>query len=65
MSSEHDAILVGGPRDQTPFSADDVALVELEIDGLVHRYVFTGQHRDSLRVYTYDGVVDPDVASQD
>lgn len=58
-----DALLVGGPRDQTLFGAEDAALVELEIDGLVHRYIRTTQERerdgDRLRVYNYDGVVDP------
>jgi hypothetical protein len=53
------AILVGGPRDQTRFAAEDAALVELEIDGLVHRYIRTTQSRDGLTVFTYDGVVVP------
>lgn len=61
-----DAILVGGPRDQTPFAAEQAALVELEIDGLVHRYIRTTQERDwqerRVTVYNYDGVVDPDGA---
>ncbi|HZN17804.1 MAG TPA: hypothetical protein VFB84_06375 [Micromonosporaceae bacterium] len=61
-----DALLVGGPRDQTPFAAEQAALVELEIDGLVHRYIRTTQERDwrerRVTVYNYDGVVDPDGA---
>lgn len=58
-----DAILVGGPRDETEFNADDAALVELEIDGLIHRYIRTTADRQRegrrLLVYNYDGVVDP------
>jgi hypothetical protein len=58
-----DAVLVGGPRDQTPFAARDAGLVELEIDGLVHRYIRTTSHRPGngrdLRVYNYDGEIDP------
>lgn len=61
--NEQDAILVGGPRDDTLFTADDAGLVELEIDGLVHRYIRTTQQRDrdgrARLVYNYDGVVDP------
>lgn len=61
-----DALLVGGPRDQTPFAAEQAALVELEIDGLVHRYIRTTKERDwqerRVTVYNYDGVVDPDGA---
>ena len=40
--------------------------MELEIDGLVHRYIRTTQDRErngaALTVYNYDGVVDPDGA---
>ncbi|SDZ45455.1 hypothetical protein SAMN05444365_11824 [Micromonospora pattaloongensis] len=54
-------MLSGGPRDQTPFNAAASALVELEIDGLIHRYIGTHQRRDldgrSLAVYRYDGAV--------
>jgi hypothetical protein len=61
-----EAILIGGPRDGTTFSAEGAGLVELEIDGLVHRYIPTRQRRsdgDTDRaVYNYDGVVDPNGA---
>lgn len=61
MSMENDAILIGGPRDQTPVAAGDAGLVELETDGLVHRYIRTHQRREqdgrSLTVYNYDGEV--------
>lgn len=61
MSMENDAILIGGPRDQTPVSVGDAGLVELATDGLVHRYIRTHQRRErdgrSLTVYNYDGEV--------
>lgn len=60
---EPDALLTGGPRDQTPFNAEGSALVELEIEGLIHRYIGTHQRRDmdgrSVAVYRYDGAVRP------
>lgn len=62
--SEPDALLIGGPRDHTPLCAEGAAMVQLEIDGLVHRYVGTARRRDhdgrSMAVYTYDGVARPD-----
>jgi hypothetical protein len=63
MDDEPDAILIGGPRDGTVFHARDIALVELELDGMLHRYIRTTQERDhdggSLLVYNYDGEVNP------
>ncbi len=63
MTEEHNAILVGGPRDGTLFSAQEAAVIELEIDGLVQRYIRTTQHRErdggSYVVYNFDGEVDP------
>jgi len=57
---DDDAVLVGGPRDRTTLTAGDTALVELEIDGLIHRYIRTTKQRDGgLRVYNYDGEVAP------
>jgi hypothetical protein len=60
---EPDALLIGGPRNDTSFIANEAAMVELEIDGLVHRYIGTDRRRDhdgrSLVVYTYDGVIRP------
>jgi hypothetical protein len=58
-----DAVLVGGPRDGTRFASEDAALVELEIGGMVHRYIRTTAERErdgrSYLVYNYDGVIDP------
>ncbi len=63
MTDQADAVLVGGPRDQELFAAEDAALVELEIDGLIHRYIRTTKQRDeddrTVTVYNYDGEVDP------
>src|SRR4051812_35307649 len=38
---EMDAILIGGPRDGTPFHASSAGLVTLEVDGLIERYIQT------------------------
>ncbi|MCG5438083.1 hypothetical protein [Micromonospora foliorum] len=63
MAKDDDAILIGGPRDGSRYAANDAGLVELEIDGLIHRYIHTSQHRQvdgaELRVYNYDGEVSP------
>lgn len=59
QAPEARAILVGGPRDQDEVDTADAAVLHLEIDGLVHRYIRTGQHRardgQTLVVYNYDG----------
>jgi hypothetical protein len=61
--SDTDAIFIGGPRDETLFAAGDAALIEVEIDGLVHRYIRTTAHRErdgrQVLVYNYDGELDP------
>ena len=41
-----DVILVGGPRDGALVNSADSAVVELEIDGFIHKYVLTTQHRE-------------------
>jgi hypothetical protein len=51
-----DAIIVGGPRDGTFFDPEDAAVVELEINGVLHRYVLTDQRRHDHQLYTYAGV---------
>jgi uncharacterized protein YqjF (DUF2071 family) len=59
---DHDAMLQGGPLDGTSTSAGDSGLVELEVDGIVHRYIRTTQRGGSdgrLTTYAYDGAVDP------
>jgi hypothetical protein len=59
----YDAVLTGGPRDGALLRSDGEAVVEVEIDGLMHRYLTTTQSRQhdgaSLTLYTYDGVIDP------
>ncbi|SCL21914.1 hypothetical protein [Micromonospora inyonensis] len=60
MDTKTDAWLVGGPRDGSTHDAGGSALLELEIDGLIHRYVrTTKQHDDDTTVYNYDGAVAP------
>ncbi|SDZ29547.1 hypothetical protein SAMN05444365_109109 [Micromonospora pattaloongensis] len=59
MTNDADAILVGGPRDQDSVSAGGTALLELKIDGMIHRYIRTTQQRDQRTVYNYDGMVAP------
>ena len=61
-----DVILVGGPRDGAVVSSVDAAVVELEIDGFIHKYVLTTQHKEqdgaSYTVFNYDGMIDPNGA---
>jgi len=63
MTANSKAVLVGGPRDGDVVKADSAALVEIEIDGMVHRYIATMQTRPvgdaDLPVYNYDGMVNP------
>jgi len=67
--SAGDAVFVGGPNDGARFMSDDAAVVEVRLDGLVHRYIRTTRHRtgpataDDARVYNYDGVIDPSGAT--
>jgi hypothetical protein len=67
MTESQEVFLVGGPRDGDIIDGVDRALVELEIDALVHRYVRTATTRESggqtRTVYNYDGVVRPEMAS--
>lgn len=62
MTTDNDhAILLGGPRDGERITAPDSALVQIEIDGLFHRYVRTTATRDvggrPVPVYNYDGEI--------
>lgn len=61
--SQHDAILAGGPRDGVLTAANGTDVMELEIDGLLHRYVVTTKQREqdgrSYTLYNYDGEIDP------
>jgi hypothetical protein len=60
--SGNDVIMVGGPRDGEVVTARE-ALIEVEIDGMLHRYVQTHASRESggrtYPVYNYDGMVNP------
>ncbi|GAB7052214.1 hypothetical protein [Catenuloplanes indicus] len=57
--STTEAALVGGPYDGETRNAGDTGLIEIENDGLVHRYIHTSKSHDSAVVYNYDGVVNP------
>ncbi|GAB3976987.1 hypothetical protein V1634_27145 [Plantactinospora veratri] len=67
MTTHDDSILIGGPRDESLVAAGDAGLIELEIDGLIHRYIRTTATREvgdgTYRVYNYDGEVAPDGGS--
>jgi hypothetical protein len=60
----HDTLLQGGPLDQTTIPVGEAAQLDLEVDGVVHRYTRTdmrGGPGDALAVYTYAGPVDADI----
>ncbi|WP_346538633.1 hypothetical protein [Micromonospora sp. DPT] len=60
METTTNAYLVGGPRDGSTQQAES-ALLEIELDGMIHRYVrTTKQHGEDGTVYNYDGMVAPD-----
>ena len=60
METNTKAYLVGGPRDGSSQDTDGKALVVIEIDGMIHRYIrTTKQHGDDGVVYNYDGMVAP------
>ena len=53
--------MIGGPRDGERLTAPEAALVQLQIDGLSHRYIRTTATREidghQLLVYNYDGEI--------
>ncbi|MEV4511178.1 hypothetical protein AB0K00_19660 [Dactylosporangium sp. NPDC049525] len=61
--TNHDVILAGGPRDGLLVRSAGAAVVELEIDGFIHKYVLTNQRQQrggtSYSVFNYDGQIDP------
>ncbi|MET7970362.1 hypothetical protein [Micromonospora sp. NPDC005305] len=59
METNTKAYLVGGPRDGSSQDAGDQALLEIEIDGMIHRYIRTTKQHDGGSVYNYDGMVAP------
>lgn len=59
METNTKAYLVGGPRDGSSQDAGDQALLEIEIDGMIHRYIRTTKQQDGGTVYNYDGMVAP------
>lgn len=60
METNTKAYLVGGPRDGSSQDVDDQALLEIETDGMIHRYIrTTKRHGEDGTVYNYDGMVAP------
>ncbi|MEV4754923.1 hypothetical protein AB0J86_07400 [Micromonospora sp. NPDC049559] len=61
---EPDALLLGGPRDGLLFTAEDAAIVQLEVDGLMQRYLRTSNREERngipLVVFVYDGAGAPE-----
>lgn len=64
MNTSRDVLLTGGPFDGDRYDAADSALIELESDNLIHRYIATTRTQDAdgkkLPVYQFDGTVAPD-----
>jgi hypothetical protein len=65
--STTDVILRGGPYDNTRFDQydeEDGPLIEIESEGLIHRYTRTNTRRQNegreLPVFQFDGTVSPD-----
>lgn len=56
----NDVRLRGGPFDGTSYSDVDAGLLELESDGLIHRYIATSTAEGAVAVYQFDGTVSPD-----
>lgn len=63
MTAKNEVVLTGGPRDGEKMETDGAGLLEIEISGMVHRYIPTKQTRAmggvELPVYNYDGMVNP------
>jgi hypothetical protein len=63
MTASSEVVLVGGPRDGDIVEAGRPGLVEIEVGGMVHRYIPTRQTRPvgdaDLPAYNYDGMVNP------
>jgi hypothetical protein len=62
-ATKNDVVLVGGPRDGDTVEAGGAGLLELDVSGMVHRYIPTKQTRPmgdaELQVYNYDGMLNP------
>jgi len=62
-----DVYLKGGPLDKSVMDAAEGPLLEVAVDGLIHRYIATTTHQDAegrnLPVFQFDGTVSPDGGS--
>jgi hypothetical protein len=63
MTVTNDVVLAGGPRDGETVQAGGAGLLEIEVGGMIHRYIPTTKTRPAdgaeLPVYNYDGMVNP------
>lgn len=63
MTVSSQVVLVGGPRDGDVVEAGSPGLLEVEVGGMMHRYIPTKQTRPvddaDLPAYNYDGMVNP------
>jgi hypothetical protein len=63
MTANSQVVLVGGPRDGAVVEAGSPGLLEVEVGGMMHRYIPTKQTRPvdgaDLPAYNYDGMVNP------
>ncbi|WP_144126563.1 hypothetical protein [Catellatospora sichuanensis] len=64
MTQSRDVVLASGPFDGSRLDGVEGPLLEMEADGLIHRYVATTTTRrvaeDELTVYQFDGTISPD-----
>ncbi|MEV4417673.1 hypothetical protein [Catellatospora sp. NPDC049609] len=64
MTQSKDVVLSDGPFDGSRLDGAEGPLLEMEADGLIHRYVATTATRrvddDELPVYQFDGTISPD-----
>lgn len=64
MTPTRDVVLRGGPFDGTRYDAADSPLLELESEGMIHRYIATTKTQEAdgeqLAVFQFDGLVTPE-----
>jgi hypothetical protein len=64
MTNSRDVILTGGPFDGSRIDGAEGPLLEMESEGLIHRYVATTTSRrladEDFPVFQFDGSIAPD-----